>query len=111
MPWYAIVQTNVALARILGVSQPAIVRAEQAGRIEREGNGTWDALRVIEDWRGSTCGALQRHEQAREFRPWLDPETTLSECVWNEVKRRARAEGADVFWEDDADEHDQDEAP
>ena len=93
------------------MSQPAVVRAEQAGRIEREPDGTWDVLRVVEDWRGNTYGTLQRPERAREFRPWLDPETTLSECVWGEVKRRARAEGADVFWEDDGDERDQDEAP
>jgi hypothetical protein len=90
------------LAKILGVSQPAIVKAEQAGRIEREADGTWDAYRVVEDWRDNTHSMLQR--PTGTFRPWLDAETPLSPCVWRELERRARAEGADVFWDDDADE-------
>jgi hypothetical protein len=109
MPWYAIVQTNVALARILGVSQPAIVKAEQIGKIVRESDGTWDVFKVVDDWRDGTCSALQR--RAGTFRPWLDAETDLTPYIRHELERRARAEGADVFWEDDADERDQDEAP
>ena len=108
MPWLAIVETNTALARIIGVSQPAIVQAERRGKIEREDDGTWDVYRVVESWRDSTMPTLQR--AAGSFRPWLDAETPLSACIWRELERRARAEGADIVWQDD-DEEDGDGAP
>src|SRR5262245_47611258 len=104
MPWRAMVETNVALARILGVSQPAIVKAEARGRIEREVDGSWDVFRVVDDWRASTLASLQR--RVGEFRPWLSNDTPLSPCIWLELERRARAEGADVFWEEDDLDHD-----
>jgi hypothetical protein len=107
MPWYAIVETNVALARILGVSQPAIYRAEQVGRIERSPDGSWDVFQVVKAWRASTNPMLQR--PSGTFRPWLDGFTTLSPCVWGELKRRAQAEGARVFWEDGDDLEDEED--
>jgi len=102
------VRHAATLARILGVGRTAVVRAELSGKIRRLPSGEWDAVAVLEDWRRFTICTLQRPERAREFRPWLDPETPLTDTIWAEFCRRADAEGAE--WDDD-DEGDQDEAP
>lgn len=59
MSW--VVDTDAALARILGVSRPAVVKAEARGKIGRRlDNGLWDVWGVIEKWRHSTMPTLQR---------------------------------------------------
>src|SRR4030095_10652148 len=98
MAWRALVDTDTQLAAILGVARPAIVKAERRGKIERTEAGRWDAVRCLERWRMYTHPGLQRPERAREFRPWLDPATPLTECIWQEVVRPAAAQGAE--WED-----------
>jgi hypothetical protein len=91
----ALVETDAALARILGVARTAVIKAEQRGKITRERDGRWDAVAALQDWRSNTYGTLQRPERAREFRPWLDPETPLTEYIWTEFVRRADAQGAE----------------
>ncbi len=98
----AFVDTDSQLAAILGVARQAIAKAEARGTITREEDGRWDAVGVLEDWRGNTLGTLQRPGRAREFRPWLDPETEVSDYIWREFVRRADAAGAE--WNTDDDE-------
>jgi hypothetical protein len=59
---------------------------------------------VIHDWRAGTHPGLQR--QAGGFRPWLCSEVAMVPCIWRELERRARAEGADVFEDDQDDDED-----
>jgi hypothetical protein len=54
--------SNRALARQLGVSETAVRRAEKAGRIRREVDGSWDAARVKAAWAVNTDPAQQRGE-------------------------------------------------
>ena len=59
--------SNRELARRLGVSETAVRRAEKAGRIRREADGSWDPARVKAAWSDSTDPAQQR--PARSGRP------------------------------------------
>jgi hypothetical protein len=52
--------SNRELARQLGVSETAVRRAEKAGRIGREADGTWDLAKVRAAWAGNTGPAHQR---------------------------------------------------
>jgi hypothetical protein len=54
--------SNRELARQLGVSETAVRRAEKAGRIRREADGSWDAARVKAAWSDNTDEAQQRRE-------------------------------------------------
>ena len=54
------VTSNRALARQLGVSETAVRRAEKAGRIGREADGSWDLVKVRAAWAGNTDPAQQR---------------------------------------------------
>jgi hypothetical protein len=56
------VTSNRELARQLGVSETAVRRAEKAGRISREPDGSWDLARVRAVWAGNTDPAQQRGE-------------------------------------------------
>ena len=58
--------SNRGLARQLGVSETAVRRAEKAGRIRREADGTWDLARVKAAWAGNTDQAQQRAGPERE---------------------------------------------
>jgi hypothetical protein len=51
---------NRELARQLGVSETAVRRAERAGRIGREADGSWDLAKVRAAWGGNTDPAQQR---------------------------------------------------
>jgi hypothetical protein len=95
VPWQALVDSDVALAQVLGVTPPAIRDAELRGRIEREEDGRWDVLRVVEDWRGSTIPSLQRPRRAICARPWLDGNIRLRGRVWDELVRRCDEAGAE----------------
>jgi hypothetical protein len=59
--------SNRELARRLGVSETAVRRAERAGRIRREADGSWDPARVKAAWSDNTDQAQQR--PARSGRP------------------------------------------
>jgi len=52
--------SNRELARQLGVSETAVRRAEGAGRIGREPDGSWDLAKVRAAWAGNTDPAQQR---------------------------------------------------
>jgi hypothetical protein len=52
--------SNRELARQLGVSETAVRRAEKAGRIKREPDGSWDPARVKAAWPENTDQAQQR---------------------------------------------------
>jgi hypothetical protein len=54
------VTSNRELARQLGVSETAVRRAEKAGRIAREADGSWDLARVKPAWASNTDPAQQR---------------------------------------------------
>jgi hypothetical protein len=54
--------SNRGLARQLGVSETAVRRAEKAGRIRREADGSWDLTKVRAAWAGNTDPAQQRGE-------------------------------------------------
>jgi hypothetical protein len=54
--------SNRQLARQLGVSETAVRRAEKAGRIRREPDGSWDPARVKAAWSDNTDEAQQRRE-------------------------------------------------
>jgi hypothetical protein len=92
--WRALVKTDVQLAKVLGVSPPAVRDAARRGKIVRELDGRWDVLRVVRQWRQATRPRLQRPGQAREFRPWLDPCIPLASSVSDELVRRADDAGA-----------------
>jgi hypothetical protein len=61
------VTSNRELARELGVSETAVRRAERAGRIRREPDGSWDPAKVQAAWSDNTDQAQQR--PARSGRP------------------------------------------
>jgi DNA-binding Lrp family transcriptional regulator len=52
--------SNRELARQLGVSETAVRRAEKAGRIRREADGSWDPAKVKAAWSDNTDQAQQR---------------------------------------------------
>jgi hypothetical protein len=52
--------SNRELARQLGVSDTAVRRAEKAGRIKREADGSWDLAKVKAAWASNTDQAQQR---------------------------------------------------
>jgi hypothetical protein len=52
--------SNRELARQLGVSDTAVRRAEKAGRIKREPDGSWDLTKVRAAWSGNMDQAQQR---------------------------------------------------
>jgi hypothetical protein len=52
--------SNRELARQLGVSETAVRRAEKAGRIKREADGSWELAKVRAAWTSNTDQAQQR---------------------------------------------------
>ena len=57
--------SNRELARQIGVSETAVRRAEKAGRIGREADGSWDLAKVQAAWAGNTDRAQQRPARSR----------------------------------------------
>ena len=52
--------SNRELARQIGVSETAVRRAEKAGRIRREADGSWDLAKVKAAWASNTDPSQQR---------------------------------------------------
>jgi hypothetical protein len=52
--------SNRELARRIGVTETAVRRAEKAGRIKREPDGSWDPAKVKAAWSDNTDQAQQR---------------------------------------------------
>jgi DNA-binding XRE family transcriptional regulator len=64
--------SNRELARRIGVSETAVRRAEKAGRVKRDADGSWDLARVMAAWASNTDEAQQRRKpgaQERSGRP------------------------------------------
>jgi hypothetical protein len=59
--------SNRELARQLGVSETAVRRAEKAGRIRREADGSWDPARVKAAWSDNTDRAQQRQGRRQQI--------------------------------------------
>jgi hypothetical protein len=93
-----LVETHAQLAAVLGVTRPAIYRAEQTGRITRDDDGAWSVLDVVTAWRDNTNPLLQR----RTLPDWLDGETPLTAAVVMQLVARTREQGGTVLEDDDA---------
>lgn len=59
------IANNSDLARLMGVSETAIRKAEKAGRIQRETDGSWNLDKVRAQWEQNTDSAKQRHRRGR----------------------------------------------
>jgi hypothetical protein len=57
--------SNRELARGIGVSETAVRRAEKAGRIGREADGSWDLAKVQAAWSSNTDPSQQRRSPTR----------------------------------------------
>jgi hypothetical protein len=60
--------SNRELARQIGVSETAVRRAEKAGRIAREADGSWELAKVKAAWAGNTDPSQQRPRPDRARR-------------------------------------------
>ena len=91
--------SNRKLADQLGVSETAVRRAEKAGRIGREPDGSWDLARVRAAWTGNTDPAQQRgapsagDESRRAARRAVKP---VPEAALGAVRETLREHGEPV---------------
>jgi hypothetical protein len=93
MDWTA---SNRELARQLGVSETAVRRAEKAGRIRREPDGSWDPARAKAAWSDNTDQAQQRpHERQRE-RPRRTTLKPVPEAALGAVRDTLREHGEPI---------------
>ena len=90
------VTSNRALARQLGVSETAVRRAEKAGRIKREPDGSWDPAKVRAAWSDNTDQAQQR--PARSGRPAVKRRALkpVSEAALGAVRDTLREHGEPI---------------
>jgi hypothetical protein len=89
--------SNRELARQLGVSETAVRRAERAGRIRREPDGSWDAARVKAAWSDNTDQAHQRPERRqRSDRPRRAALKPVPEAALGAVRDTLREHGQPV---------------
>jgi hypothetical protein len=89
--------SNRELARQLRVSETAVRRAERAGRIKREPDGSWDPARVKAAWASNTDQAQQRPKpgagHSRRPRPVLKP---VPEAAVGAVRDTLREHGEPI---------------
>jgi hypothetical protein len=89
--------SNRELARQIGLSETAVRRAEKAGRIKREPDGSWDLAKVKAAWSGNTDQALQRpsptERSGRSRRASLKP---VPEAAVGAVRDTLREHGEPV---------------
>jgi hypothetical protein len=88
--------SNRELARQLGVSETAVRRAEKAGRIRRDADGSWDHAKVKAAWSDNTDPAQQR--PARSGRPRVKHRTMkpVPEAAVGAVRDTLREHGEPV---------------
>ena len=88
--------SNRELARHIGVSETAVRRAEKAGRIKREADGSWDLAKVRAAWSDNTDPAQQR--PARSGRPTANRRALkpVSEAALGAVRDTLREHGEPV---------------
>lgn len=91
--------SNRELARQLGVSDTTVRRAEQAGRIRREADGSWDLAKVRAAWSGNTDQAQQRREPGAEQqsgRPTRARMKPVPEAAVSSVRETLREHGEPI---------------
>jgi hypothetical protein len=88
--------SNRELARRLGVSETAVRRAERAGRIKRERDGSWDAAKVQTAWSDNTDQAQQRPPRQRSDRPRRAALKPVPEAAVGAVRDTLREHGQPI---------------
>jgi hypothetical protein len=89
--------SNRELARQLGVSETAVRRAERAGRIRREPDGSWDPAKVQAAWSDNTDQAQQRTSpRQRSGRPRRAALKPVPEAALGAVRDTLREHGEPV---------------
>jgi hypothetical protein len=89
--------SNRELARRIGVSETAVRRAERAGRIRREPDGSWDLAKVKAAWSDNTDQAQQRPEgRRRSDRPRRAALKPVPEAALGAVRDTLREHGQSV---------------
>jgi hypothetical protein len=86
--------SNRELARRIGVSETAVRRAEKAGRIRRETDGSWDLAKVKAAW-ASTTDPSQRRPQ-RKVRPARARMKSVPDAAVGAVRETLRESGEPV---------------
>jgi hypothetical protein len=86
--------SNRGLGRQLGVSETAVRRAEKAGRIRREPDGSWDPAKVNAAWSNNTDQAQQR--PARNHRPRRAALKPVPEAALGAVRETLREHGEPI---------------
>jgi hypothetical protein len=91
--------SNRELARRIGVSETAVRRAEKAGRIGREADGSWDLVKVQTAWSSNTDPSQQRRSpgqgqpRAKRVRTAMKP---VPEAAVGAVRDTLRESGESV---------------
>src|SRR5919106_2962178 len=88
--------SNRELARQIGVSEMAVRRAERAGRIRRETDGSWDLAKVKAAWSDNTDQAQQRPPRQRSDRPRWATLKPVPEAALGAVRETLREHGEPV---------------
>jgi DNA primase len=88
--------SNRELARQLGVSETAVRRAEKAGRIRREPDGSWNPAKVKATWSDNTDQAQQRTPRQRSDRPRRPALKPVPEAAVGAVRDTLREHGEPV---------------
>jgi hypothetical protein len=90
------VTSNRELARHLEVSETAVRRAEKAGRIAREADGSWDPAKVKGAWSDNTDQAQQRPARSGKPKGKHRPLKPVSEAALGAVRDTLRENGESV---------------
>jgi hypothetical protein len=88
--------SNRELARQIGVSETAGRRAEKAGRIRREPDGSWDPAKVQAAWSDNTDQAQQRPPRQRSDRARRAALKPVPEAAVGAVRDTLREHGEPV---------------
>jgi hypothetical protein len=90
------VTSNREVARQLGVSETAVRRAEKAGRIRREADGSWHPARVQAAWSDNTDQAQQRSPRSDRRTGKHRPLKPVPEAALGAVRDTLREHGEPI---------------
>jgi hypothetical protein len=89
--------SNRELARRIGISETAVRRAEKAGRIGRDADGSWDLTKVQAAWSSNTDPSQQRRPPGRgQSRPVRTAMKPVPEAAVGAVRETLRESGEPV---------------
>jgi hypothetical protein len=88
--------SNRELARQLGISETAVRRAEKAGRIRREADGSWEPGRVKAAWSDNTDQAQQRPARSGKPKGKHRPLKPVPEAALGAVRDTLREHGEPI---------------